>query len=436
MELLPHLLEHAFEDTIYLVLFLLATYILLELLEHKAGDKAAVLVRKAGIAGPFVGSLLGAVPQCGFSAAGSALYASRAITLGTLFAVFLSTSDEMLPLFIAEQVDPLIMLSIIGVKIAIGMIMGFAVDGALRLRVRSEVKHEEKRLRDLGHGVSCTHTENREYENEHEHERDRRRKYDREHESEHDEHEHGLDHEHNNENEHEHDHQHESEHGHENEHAHNHEHEHGFDHDHEHELDHDHEHERKAEIACSHEHSISCANSCNNPVSCTCPHGHHLTGTELEQPFSHHHCHNPSCSVSEESSSWKDILISALKHTLQVTIIVYLISFALVAVMELAGEDAITNYLATNPGIAIFGSALVGLIPNCGASVVITQLYLDGMLGTGAMISGLLVSAGVGILVLFSENHRLRQNIFILVGLLIVGVAWGSLFELLGITFM
>lgn len=407
MELLPHLLEHAFEDTIYLVPFLLATYILLELLEHKAGDKAAVLVRKAGIAGPFAGSLLGAVPQCGFSAAGSALYASRAITLGTLFAVFLSTSDEMLPLFIAEQVDPLIMLSIIGTKIAIGMIMGFAIDGALRLRVRSEVKHEEKRLRDLGHGVCCTHTENRENEHEHEH----GRKCDREHESDHEhEHEHELDHEYGHKNEHE--------------------------NKHEHGLDHDHGHERKAGVACSHEHSISRANSHNNPVSCTCPHGHHLTGTELEQPFSHHHCHNPSCSVSEESSSWKDILISALKHTLQVTIIVYLISFALVAVMELAGEDVITNYLVTNPGIAIFGSALVGLIPNCGASVVITQLYLDGMLGTGAMISGLLVSAGVGILVLFSENHRLRQNIFILVGLLIIGVAWGSLFELLGITFM
>lgn len=408
MELLPHLLEHAFEDTIYLVPFLLATYILLELLEHKAGDKAAVLVRKAGIAGPFVGSLLGAVPQCGFSAAGSALYASRAITLGTLFAVFLSTSDEMLPLFIAEQVDPLIMLSIIGTKIAIGMIMGFAIDGALRLRVRSEVKHEEKRLRDLGHGVCCTHTEeNRENEHEHEH----GRKCDREHESDH-EHDHGygLNHEYGHKNEHE--------------------------NKHEHGLDHDHGHERNAGVVCSHEHSISRANSHNNPVSCTCPHGHHLTGTELEQPFSHHHCHNPSCSVSEESSSWKDILISALKHTLQVTIIVYLISFALVAVMELAGEDVITNYLVTNPGIAIFGSALVGLIPNCGASVVITQLYLDGMLGTGAMISGLLVSAGVGILVLFSENHRLQQNIFILVGLLIIGVAWGSLFELLGITFM
>ena len=206
MELLPHLLEHAFEDTIYLVPFLLVTYILLELLEHKAGDKAAVLVRKAGIAGPFVGSLLGAVPQCGFSAAGSALYASRAITLGTLVAVFLSTSDEMLPLFIAEQVDPLIMLSIIGTKIAIGMIMGFAIDGALRLRVRSEVKHEEKRLRDLGHGVCCTHTENREY--------DRGHKCEHEHDSEY-----------------EHEHEHENKHGH----AHDHKHEHGLDHNHEHE---------------------------------------------------------------------------------------------------------------------------------------------------------------------------------------------------------
>ena len=140
--------------------------------------------------------------------------------------------------------------------------------------------------------------------------------------------------------------------------------------------------------------------------------------------------------MTEESSGWKDIIFSAVKHTLQVSIIVYLISLALVAILELAGEDALTEYLATNPGIAIFGSALVGLIPNCGASVVITQLYLDGMLSTGAMISGLLVSAGVGILVLFSENHRLRQNILILLGLFVIGIAWGSMFELLGITFM
>lgn len=388
MELLPHLLEHAFEDTIYLVPFLLITYILLELLEHKAGDKAAVLVRKAGIAGPLVGALLGAVPQCGFSAAGSVLYASRAITLGTLFAVFLSTSDEMLPLFIAEQVDPAIMLSILGTKVVIGMVMGFAIDGALRLKVRSKVKQEEKALQALGHGQECTHFhEGKSIDGENNPVREVTCSTT---------HQSACTHSH----------------SHEHEHSHNH----GHKHDDNHEYNHDHGHDR--------------------PDTCTCPHGHHLTGEELEQPFSHHHYHNPSCSVSDETDGWKDILISAVKHTLQVAIIVYVISFVLVAILELAGEDAITNFLATNPGIAIFGSALVGLIPNCGASVVITQLYLDGMLGTGAMLSGLLVSAGVGILVLFSENHRLRQNIFILIGLFIIGIAWGSLFELLGITFM
>lgn len=385
MELLPHLLEHAFEDTIYLVPFLLITYILLELLEHKAGDKAAVLVRKAGIAGPLVGALLGAVPQCGFSAAGSALYASRAITLGTLFAVFLSTSDEMLPLFIAEQVDPAIMFSIIGCKVAIGMIMGFAIDGALRLKVRSKVKQEEKALQALGHGQECTHFhEGKSIDSDKDPVREVTCST-----------------------------------AHQSTCTHSHSHEQEPNHNHNHGRDHNRDH------------------SHDSTDTCTCPHGHHLTGEELEQPFSHHHCHNPSCSISEESSGWKEIIIiSAVKHTLQVAVIVYIISFVLVAIMEIAGEDVITDFLITNPGIAIFGSALVGLIPNCGASVVITQLYLDGMLGTGAMLSGLLVSAGVGILVLFSENHRLRQNIFILIGLFVIGIAWGSLFELLGITFM
>lgn len=351
MELLIHLLEHAFNDTIYLVPFLFVTYVALETLEHKAGDHAAELVRKAGVAGPLVGALLGAVPQCGFSAAGSALYASRAITLGTLFAVFLSTSDEMLPLFIAEQVDPSIMFSIIATKVVIGMIMGFAIDGMLRLRIRDRLKHEKNivALSEAARGTSDSPTAPE------------------------------ADHNHN-----------------------------------------DHTDCHCAEHGTRHE---------------CCDHTHHIHH-EIEQPFSHHHCHNASCTISEGSNGWKDILLSALKHTVQVSLIVYLISFALVAVMEIAGEEALATFLATNPGIAIFGSALVGLIPNCGASVIITQLYLDGMLGTGAMISGLLVSAGVGILVLFGENRRARQNIAILLGLFAIGVAWGLVFEVLGIHFM
>ena len=216
-------------------------------------------------------AVLGAIPQCGFSAAGAALFSSRAITLGTLFAVLLSTSDEMLPLFIAEQVDWHVMAGIVGVKVAIGMIMGFAIDGVLRFRL---------------HLAQTKATQ-----------------------------------------------------------------------------EHNHEHARFCN--CKHEHAE-------------------------DHAFGPDHCHNPSCHCASAHTGWTEIAVSAVKHTLEVSIIVFLISLALVAVMEVAGEEAVATFLASNPGLAIFGSALVGLIPNCGASVVITQLYLDGMLGTGAMLSGLL----------------------------------------------
>ena len=317
-DLIFDLLADAFKDTIYLVPFLLVTYLLLELLEHKANGKTEQLVQKAGRLGPAVAAVLGAVPQCGFSAAGSALFASRAITLGTLFAVFLSTSDEMLPLFIASQVDPGVMAAILGCKVAIGMIMGFAVDGALRLRLHAAQVHAEE------------------------------------------------------------------------EHAHAHE------------------------------------------QSCHCDHEH----TEGAPAFGDEHCHNPSCHCAEEGTTWHSVVLGAVWHTLQVAAIVFLISLVLGGIMEGFGEEAVEGFLTGNPSLAVFVSALVGLIPNCGASVVITQLYLDGMLGTGAMMAGLLVSAGVGLLVLFSENHRVKQNLLILAGLYATGVCWGLIFQAAGIAFM
>ena len=81
-------------DTVKLIPFLLVTYLAMEYLEHKTGQKAQGLVRKAGRLGPVIGGALGVVPQCGFSAAASGLYAGRVITLGTLLAIYLSTSDE------------------------------------------------------------------------------------------------------------------------------------------------------------------------------------------------------------------------------------------------------------------------------------------------------------------------------------------------------
>ena len=321
-ELIPHLLEHAFEDTIYLVPFLLVTYFLLEALEHKAGNRTEELVQKAGKLGPAVAAVLGEQCPVPMRRVGVKDVFGHSGPAWELLEQFGLRSDAIIaavkePLFIAEQVDWHVMAGIVGVKVAIGMIMGFAIDGVLRFRL---------------HLAQTKATQ-----------------------------------------------------------------------------EHNHEHARFCN--CKHEHAE-------------------------DHAFGPDHCHNPSCHCASAHTGWTEIAVSAVKHTLEVSIIVFLISLALVAVMEVAGEEAVATFLASNPGLAIFGSALVGLIPNCGASVVITQLYLDGMLGTGAMLSGLLVSAGVGILVLFGENRRIRQNVAILAGLYATGVAWGLLFQALGITFM
>ena len=150
--LIGHVLEHSIEDTLYLIPFLFVTYLAMEWLEHKAGDKAEEAVRRAGAAGPVVGAVVGIVPQCGFSAAAATLWAGRVITLGTLFAVFLSTSDEMLPIFLAEQVAPMTILKIMGVKLIIGMVMGFVVDAAIRLARRDR---EKLRIHELCERDHC-----------------------------------------------------------------------------------------------------------------------------------------------------------------------------------------------------------------------------------------------------------------------------------------
>ncbi|WP_417755814.1 putative manganese transporter [Senegalimassilia anaerobia] len=312
--LIGHVLEHSVEDTLYLIPFLFVTYLAMEWLEHKAGDKAEEAVRRAGAAGPVVGALVGIVPQCGFSAAAATLWAGRVITLGTLFAVFLSTSDEMLPIFLAEQVAPMTILKIMGVKLMIGMVMGFVVDAAIRLarRDREKLRIHELCERDRCHCNGDCETC-----------------------------------------------------------------------------------EQQPELAYDFEHDED--------------HGHHHEGGS--------------------------ILRSALKHTVQVTVFIFIITLVLDGALELVGEDALAAFLGSNPVLSVLGSALVGLIPNCAASVVIAQLYVEGALGAGAMMAGLLVSAGVGLLVLFRTNRRLRQNLIVLAGLWATGVFWGLIISAFGIAF-
>lgn len=312
--LIGHVLEHSIEDTLYLIPFLFVTYLAMEWLEHKAGDKAEDAVRRAGAAGPVVGALVGIVPQCGFSAAAATLWAGRVITLGTLFAVFLSTSDEMLPIFLAEQVAPATILKIMGVKLMIGMVMGFVVDAVIRLarRDREKLRIHELCERDRCHCNGDCETC-----------------------------------------------------------------------------------EQQPELAYDFEHDEE--------------HGHHHEGGS--------------------------ILRSALKHTVQVTVFIFIITLVLDGALELVGEDALAAFLGSNPVLSVLGSALVGLIPNCAASVVIAQLYVEGALGAGAMMAGLLVSAGVGLLVLFRTNRGLRQNLIVLAGLWATGVFWGLIISAFGIVF-
>ena len=312
--LIGHVLEHSVEDTLYLIPFLFVTYLAMEWLEHKAGDKAEEAVRRAGAAGPVVGALVGIVPQCGFSAAAATLWAGRVITLGTLFAVFLSTSDEMLPIFLAEQVAPMTILKIMGVKLMIGMVMGFVVDAAVRLARRDR---EKLRIHEL----------------------------------------------------------------------------------------------------CERDH-CHCNGDCE-----TCEQQPELA-YEFEHDEEHEHHH--------EGGS---ILRSALKHTVQVTVFIFAITLVLDGALELVGEDALAAFLGSNPVLSVLGSALVGLIPNCAASVVIAQLYVEGALGAGAMMAGLLVSAGVGLLVLFRTNRGLRQNLIVLAGLWATGAFWGLIISAFGIVF-
>lgn len=325
--IIMHTLEHSIEDTLYLIPFLFVTYLAMEWLEHKTGGRTQEAVQRAGAAGPVLGSLLGVIPQCGFSAAAATLYAGRVITLGTVFAVFLSTSDEMLPIFLAEQVPIDTVVKVMGAKVIIGMVMGFIVDAALRLvrRDRQNLRIHELCARDKCHcGGDCATCE----EN----------------------------------------------------------------------------------PALVYEHHDDCG-------SC-CTHEHH------EHDHGHDHDHG-----------WKGITKSALVHTAQVTLFIFVITLVLNGVLETVGEDALAAFVGSNSVLAVFASALVGLVPNCAASVVIAQLYVEGVLGAGAMLSGLLVSAGIGLLVLVRTNRRAKENLAIVAILYVTGVAWGLAVNALGIVF-
>lgn len=270
-------------DTVKLLPFLFVTYLLMEWLEHKTSEKTKNIIRNSGKFGPVIGGLLGAVPQCGFSAAASNLYAGRVITVGTLVAIFLSTSDEMLPIMISEQIQPGSILGILGIKILIGVIAGFVIDSVIG-------KKQKVEKIEVGIGHVCRHD----------------------------------------------------------------------------------------------------------------------------------HCH---CD--------KSVVKSSLKHTAVIMIFIFVISLALNTLLFFVGEDALAGFILDRPVLGPVLSALVGLIPNCAASVVITQLFIEGVISFGSMMAGLLAGSGVGLLVLFKVNDKWKDNVKIMAAVYVIGTVCGIVMNLL-----
>ena len=297
MDLILDVLLDGVHDTAELIPFLLLTYVAMEALEHGTAGSAERLIARADKSGPIVGALLGAVPQCGFSAMAATLYAGRVISAGTLVAVILSTSDELIPVFMARGAQVGRLGAIIGAKVVVGLVVGLIVDVILRALHRAGDGHPH--IAELCERAHC--------------------------------------------------------------------------------------HCGDADIPVADELASVVHGG----------HGH-------DHGHSHDHAHDHTHGGTH--GRWWHIFRSACIHTIEVTLFIFVISVAFGLVIELVGEDALAATLGVHPVRATFLAALIGLIPNCGASVAIAQLFLDGTLATGPMLAGLLVSGGMGLLVLFRTN--------------------------------
>lgn len=268
-------------DALKILPFLFITFLLLELLEHKLNNKTKNVISKSGKVGPIIGSLLGVIPQCGFSVVATNLYITRVISLGTLFSIYLSTSDEMLPIMLSQNVSFKTILVVLLIKVIAGMLFGFIIDLVIR--------------------------------------KNNKNKYDYH--------------------------------------------------------------------ICEEEH-------------CHCDHG---------------------------------IVKSSLKHTFNIIIFIIGVSFILNVVFLYCGNDLISKIFMKDTLFGPFLGSLVGLIPNCGASVILTEMFLKGAINLGTCMAGLLTGSGVALLVLFKFNKNIKESLCICLTLYLIGVLVGIFIEFIGI---
>lgn len=262
-------------DSAKMIPILYITYLLMEMIEHHSSSNMAWVVTKLDKAGPLVGSLFGIIPQCGFSSAVASLYSAKGVTIGTLIAIFLATSDEMLPILISTNAGAVLILQILGMKLVIGIVAGMLVDVIFAKRNR----------------------------------------------------------------------------------------------------------ERKEDI-----HAL---------------------------------CERAHCSC--EDGVW----LSALRHTVNIILWIIAVCFLLNLAFEIVGEDVLRELIGNKPVIGTFAAGVLGLVPNCSTSVLLTNLYVERVIGLGVMMSGLCVNAGVGLFVLYRQNRPLKDNLMITGILYAIGVAAG-----------
>ena len=280
-----HTLEHSFLDTLKIIPFLFIAFLIIELIEHKLSTKSKKMITKSGKFGPIIGSLLGLIPQCGFSVVATNLYITRIVSLGTLISIYLSTSDEMLIILLSKETPISTILPLIAVKFFVGMISGFIIDFFLRNKRKDKVTYE----------------------------------------------------------------------------------------------------------ICEDEH-------------CGCEH---------------------------EENLFKSSLI----HTLKTAIFIFIATFVITLAFEFFGEEYLSKIFLKDTLIAPFIASLIGLIPNCASSVILTELYLSGAINFASVISGLLTGSGVAILVLFKTNKNIKENLTILGLIYGIGVFVGIIITLISYIF-
>lgn len=269
-------------DSLKLIPFLLVAFLIIELLEHKLNNKTKNILTKSKKIGPIIGSLLGVIPQCGFSVMATNLYITRIITLGTLISIYLSTSDEMLIIMISEKVEISLILKILLIKIFFGIVYGLIID---------KIINKKKKDKETNYEL------------------------------------------------------------------------------------------------CDEEH-------------CDCNHS---------------------------------ILLSAIKHTLHITLFIFIITLIINTIFTLLGDNYLSKILLNNSILSPFITSLIGLIPNCAASVILTELYLNSTISLGALIGGLLTSSGSSLLVLIKNNKNQKENLSIILLLYALGILSGIIIELISL---